>query len=367
MSGRLLLYGASGFSGSALAAALADLGEGIVLAGRDARKVAAVAEPLGLGWTSFGLEDAAALERALSGFGAVLHCAGPFQQTAAPMMRAAIRAGVDYLDIAGEWPVFQDAVELGPLAHSRGVMLLPGAGFSIVASDCLMALAAARVPHVRKLKIATSRSHLMSRGSVGTMLGLGGRETLVRRGGRLVPLPAASVAGIFDFGAGRTRALAVPWPDLVTGAISTAVEDIETYSEGGLAERVAWPLGARLLDASAGVAGDLVPRLLTALAPARPTPALLGQAGFALVVEAEDRWRRPSVLRLRTSDGYSFTTVSAAAIARRVLAGDRLPGFRTPSQQFGAEFVLGLGCATLDLVPRPRPGASMKGEAHAVH
>lgn len=367
MSGRLLLYGASGFSGSALAGALTDLGDGIVLAGRDARKVAAVAEPLGLSWTSFGLDDAVALDRALSGFAALLHCAGPFLQTAAPMMRAAIRAGVDYLDIAGEWPVFQDAVELGPLARSRGVMLLPGAGFSIVASDCLLALAAARVPHVRKLKIATSRSHLMSRGSVGTMLGLGGRQTLVRRGGKLVSLPAASVAGIFDFGAGRTRALAVPWPDLVTGAMSTGVEDIETYSEGGLAERMAWPLGARLLDASAGVAGDLVPRLLTALAPARPASALLGQAGFALVVEAEDRWRRPSVLRLRTSDGYSFTTVSAAAIARRVLAGDRQPDFRTPSQQFGAEFVLGLGCATLDLVPRPRPGAGVKGEAHAVH
>ena len=367
MSGRLLLYGASGFSGSALAAALSDLGDDLVLAGRDARKVAAVAEPLGLAWTSFALEEPRVLETALSGFSAVLHCAGPFQQTAAPMMRAAIRAGVDYLDIAGEWPVFQDAVELGPLARSRGVMLLPGAGFSIVASDCLLAMAAARVPHVRKLKIATSRSHLMSRGSVGTMLGLGGRETLVRRDGQLVSLPAASLAGIFDFGEGRTRALAVPWPDLVTGAISTDVAAIETYSEGGLAERLAWPLGARLLDASAGVAGDLVPRLLTALAPARPTPAQLGPGGFALVVEAEDRWRRPSVLRLRTTDGYSFTTISAAAIARRVLAGAREPGFRTPSLQYGADFVLGLGCATLDLVPRPRPGEAMKGEAHAVH
>ena len=367
MSGRLLLYGASGFSGSALAAALSDLRDGIVLAGRDARKVAAVAEPLGLAWTSFALEEPRVLETALSGFSAVLHCAGPFQQTAAPMMRAAIRVGVDYLDIAGEWPVFQDAVALGPLARSRGVMLLPGAGFSIVASDCLLALAAARLPHLRKLRLATSRSHLMSRGSVGTMLGLGGRETLVRRGGRLVSLPAASLSGIFDFGEGRTRALAVPWPDLVTGAISTGVEDIETYSEGGLAERLAWPIGARLLDASAGVAGDLVPRLLTALAPERPPAAALGQAGFALVVEAEDRWRRPSVLRLRTTDGYGFTTVSASAIARRVLAGERQPGFRTPSLQFGADFVLGLGCATLDLVPRARPGAALEGEAHAVH
>jgi saccharopine dehydrogenase (NAD+, L-lysine-forming) len=366
MSGRLLLYGASGFSGSALATALADLGEGLVLAGRDARKVAAVAEPLGLAWQAFGLGDAAALERALGGFSAVLHCAGPFCETAAPMMRAAIRAKADYLDIAGEWPVFRDAVELGTLARARGVMLMPGADFSIVASDCLLAMAAAAVPGARVLRIATSRSHLMSRGSVGTMLRLGGRETLVRRNGELVALPAASLAAIFDFGKGRSRALAVPWPDLVTGAISTGVETIETYSEGGLAERLAWPAGAWLLEAASGVAGNLVPRTLTALAPARPTAAALGDRGFALVAEAEDRWRRPTWLRMRTTDGYSFTTVSAAAVARRILAGDRQPGFRTPSAQFGADFALTLGCAKMEVSPRAR-GAGVGRTFHAVH
>ena len=36
----------------------------------------------------------------------VLHAAGPFEQTAAPMLAACLGAGAHYLDLSGEWPGF---------------------------------------------------------------------------------------------------------------------------------------------------------------------------------------------------------------------------------------------------------------------
>jgi short subunit dehydrogenase-like uncharacterized protein len=85
--------------------------------------------------------------------------------------------------------------------------------------------------------------------------------------------------------------------------------------------------------------------------PEAPSPGSLEDAGYCIVAEAEDRWRRTSALRLRIADGYSTTTETANAIVRRVLAGDRRPGFQTPGKLFGGRFVLKFA----DARPEPAP------------
>jgi short subunit dehydrogenase-like uncharacterized protein len=44
--------------------------------------------------------------------------------------------------------------------------------------------------------------------------------------------------------------------------------------------------------------------------------------------------------RLVTPESYSFTGVTAAAIARRALAGDVEAGFQTPARVYGSDLVL---------------------------
>jgi len=41
---------------------------------------------------------------------------------------------------------------------------------------------------------------------------------------------------------------------------------------------------------------------------------------------------------LDTVNGYTFTTIAAAEAGRRVLAGERRPGFQTPAILFGNGF-----------------------------
>ena len=48
------------------------------------------------------VSDPAALERAVAGSSAVINCTGPFLDTAIPIIEAAIRSRVHYLDVAAE-------------------------------------------------------------------------------------------------------------------------------------------------------------------------------------------------------------------------------------------------------------------------
>jgi short subunit dehydrogenase-like uncharacterized protein len=88
----LLVYGANGYTGGLIARRAAATGVPAVLAGRNGDAVAALAAELGRDHRVFALDDAPAVERALSGITVVLNCAGPFSRTAAPLVKACLRA-----------------------------------------------------------------------------------------------------------------------------------------------------------------------------------------------------------------------------------------------------------------------------------
>ena len=48
------------------------------------------------------VDDPDSLDRALAGAAAVINCAGPFAVTAGPVVEAALRAGIPYVDVAAE-------------------------------------------------------------------------------------------------------------------------------------------------------------------------------------------------------------------------------------------------------------------------
>src|SRR5689334_7095396 len=102
MRSGFLIYGATGFVGSAMARKAVQQGLRPVLGGRNAAMVEALAAPLGLECSVFRLEDPAAVDQALGKVAVVLHCAGPFSHTSQPMVDGCLRMGTHYLDITGE-------------------------------------------------------------------------------------------------------------------------------------------------------------------------------------------------------------------------------------------------------------------------
>jgi short subunit dehydrogenase-like uncharacterized protein len=345
---RLLIYGATGYTGKLFARHAAERGLAPILAGRNPEKLKAVAGPLGLEMRVAALDDSRGLRGILAGVGCVLHAAGPFSATAAPMLDACFDARAHYLDVTGEIGVFELCESLGAKAREAGLMLMPGVGFDVVPSDCLAAHVAARVPEPHTLRIAIDALGTPTRGTAKTSVEMLGAGCLVRRAGQIVALPAGSLQRDFDFGFGPTRCVAAPLGDLVTAWHSTRAEDVEIYLRGGLGMRAmlraSAPLGP-LLRARAVQRG--LKRLLDA-APEGPSDRERTSQRGHLVAEAIGANGETARARLDTPSGYQLTMLAGVEIARRTLAGEAKPGYQTPATAFGADFVLGLDCVRTD-------------------
>ena len=281
-----------------------------------------------------------------------MHAAGPFVVTAPPMLEACLRARTHYLDVSGELPVFQEAIGRDSDALRAGVMLMPGAAWSVVATDCLTAHVAQRLPAAKYLRLGMTQSRLYSRGTARSAFGLMSAEVIIRRNGRLTSVPIGRLERTFDFGEGERTSMALSWPDAVSAYHTTGIPNIEAYMEVGAAARVLAPLTARIGEAFQLPVLRPLLRLSAALLPEGPAEAARKLAQPVIVAEVEDAWRRVIRARLTTVDGYDFTALAAVAIAKRVLAGEFEPGFQTPGRVYGADFVLGIDGATrIDLDP----------------
>jgi len=340
MASEFMLYGATGFVGEAAARLAVQSGLRPVLAGRDAPKLERQAAGLGVEYRVFRLDDSAAMERALGSVPVVLHCAGPFRNTSGPMAEACLRTGTHYLDLTGEIPVFEALAARDADARARGIMLLPGAGFDVVPTDCIAMHLKQRLPSATHLALAFE-----SEGPAGLppgtqrtaieMIPYGNR---VRREGRL-EIPRRSLPSrMIDFGRGPVRADWLAWGDVCTAYRSTGIPNIDDYWVQPEAAR-------RLLK----LAGHLRP--LFELAVVRnfvmrgvkpgPTPLECAQTVTHVWGEVRDEEQRRVVSRLHGPEaGVLWTTRAALAVVRKVLAGESPPGFQTPALAYGADFVL---------------------------
>jgi short subunit dehydrogenase-like uncharacterized protein len=347
---RFLLYGANGYTGNLIAREAVRRGLRPLLAGRTAQAVRQLAEELGTDHRAFALEDAAALDDALRATGVVLHCAGPFAHTWKPMAEACLRTGAHYLDITGEIEVFEALAARGEEARQKGVMLLPGAGFDVVPSDCLAAHLKRRLPTATHLALAIASSSRMSRGTATTVVEGLWRGGMVRRGGVLRKVPSAWKTRVLDLGRGPQKAITIPWGDVATAWHSTGIPNIEVYMVAPTATRVA----AKLLRPLGCLVGThLVQRFLKKrihAGPAGPTEEERAKGWSVLWGEVTDAAGNRAVSLLRGPDGYTFTVLAALRVLERVLAGQAPAGFQTPALAYGPDLVLDVeGVERIDL------------------
>lgn len=99
----VVVYGAPGHTGRFIVAELRRRGLTPIVSGRSSARLEALAAEWGdVEARPAGVDDLAALDRALAGAAAVINCAGPFAVTGGPVVEAALRAGIGYVDVAAE-------------------------------------------------------------------------------------------------------------------------------------------------------------------------------------------------------------------------------------------------------------------------
>jgi len=230
---RVTVFGAYGHTGRFIVAELLRRGWTPVLAGRDAAKLDAFGAmyPL-LERRVATIDDAASLDRALAGAVATINAAGPFLDTATPLVDAALRARAHYLGLTAEQQSVLDTFERhGSAARDAGIVVLPGMAFYGGLADLLATSAIGDWPQADAIDVAVALDSWHP--TLGTRLT--GRRNHHRRrviaNGRLDFLPDPPPTRDWPFAApfGTQPAVALPFSETITISRHLAVRELHSY------------------------------------------------------------------------------------------------------------------------------------------
>ncbi|MGH3874090.1 MAG: saccharopine dehydrogenase family protein [Pseudonocardiaceae bacterium] len=211
MTARIVLLGATGYTGRRTAQAMVRRGLRPVLAGRSAARLASLAGRLGqLDVAPADVGDAASVRALIEPGDVLVSTVGPFRWLGEAALRATIDAAAIYLDSTGE-PSFIRRVfeEFGPLAEQTGASLVTAFGYDYVPGNLAGALAlrsaggAVHRVEVGYLITGVGRAQVISRGTFASLVATATEPAFVWRGG-IRAEPTGSRMRTFSVG-GRDR------------------------------------------------------------------------------------------------------------------------------------------------------------------
>ena len=211
------VYGATGHTGRFVVREAVRRDLPVVAVGRDAARLDDSVPP-SVPRRVAGIADANSLEKAFAECAVVVNCAGPFLDTAAPVARAALRAGCHYLDVTAEQPSAQATfAKLDAPAREAGRVVTPAAGFYGGLAD-LLATAMARSGDIDEITVAIALDRWWP--TAGTRK-TGDRNKvprLVVTNGRLVTLAPSSETVEWSFSPplGTQRMVELPFSEIIT-------------------------------------------------------------------------------------------------------------------------------------------------------
>jgi short subunit dehydrogenase-like uncharacterized protein len=351
ITSRILLYGAYGYTGRLAAELAASKKLDVVLAGRNGDALAPLGERLRLPTRVLGLADTKRLSHALEDIGCVVHMAGPFATTSGPMLSACLATQTNYIDITGEIEVFEAMWSRKEEIQRAGISVVPGAGFDVVPTDCLVAYVAGKLERPSSLVIALRGLETASQGTLRTAIHQVSKPALCRRMGAIVALEDPSPRWI-DFGWGDEPCVPVSWGDVATAFRSTGAGDITVYFRPTNLLRSANILGKLLGPFLRSPTGQRALAAVIRRFPEGPSQVERSRHRATIWAEATDCSGRSFKATASTPDPYDFTANSALEISCRISSRSAL-GLVTPSQAFGADFFLSLpGCSRADISSR---------------
>jgi short subunit dehydrogenase-like uncharacterized protein len=364
MAERIVVFGATGYTGDLTARALVERGARPVLAARNESRVQALAQELGgLDWA---VADVASPDtvRALVERGDVLvSTVGPFVRWGGPAVEAAIAAGAHYLDSTGEGAFIREVFDrYGGGAQAADCGLVTAFGYDWVPGNLAGALAlrdageaATRVEigYFAPGTGAGSASGGTRASSAGVMLS----PAYGWRDGRLVDERVAARTRSFEVRPGRTApAVSVASSEhLALPRIHDGLREVDVYLGwfGPASEpmRIASMLMEPVLNIP-GVRGaleDLVEHVVKG-STGGPDEAARGKTSSLVIAEAFDAaGERLAEVRLEGANVYDLTA-GFLAWGAQTAAGGGLQGTGAlgPVDAFGLD-ALEAGCAEAGL------------------
>lgn len=343
---RILIYGAYGYTGKLVVNEAMRKGLKPTVSGRDFKQLEQLAEETGLEFLTLPLDKEEVLCSALEHFDVVIHCAGPFSETAEPMVQACIASKCHYLDITGEYEVFEMILKHDKGAKEAGVMLLPGAGFDVVPSDCLAAYLKSQLPSATQLTLAFAGLGAgISRGTMKTMVQNAHAGQKFRDGGLLKERKAGSSVRTIDYGEFQQLSVGISWGDISTAYFSTGIPNIEVLT-GTTPKQIkqmkrmykfGWLVKTGI--AQSYLQGKIDKNV------SGPGYEKRAESPMFLWGQVQDGQQTVEA-RLTTPNGYTLTALTSIHIAHKIMDGDFKTGYQTPSTAYGEDLILEIeGCS----------------------
>jgi short subunit dehydrogenase-like uncharacterized protein len=333
VAGRIVLFGATGYTGDLTARALVNRGAKPVLAARNRGRVETLAAELG------GLESAVAdverpdsIRELLEEGDVLISTVGPFTRWGEPAVRAAIASGAHYLDSTGEAPFVRDVFErYGPEARSAGSGLITAFGYDFVPGNLAGALALREAgPAAVRIDVAYFMGgrvgpKAMSGGTRASAAAALASPSFAFLDGRLVTERGARRVRRFDvngrarptisFGASENFTLGRLHPTLRDvgtwlgwfGPLSRPLQVMSAITEGALKI----PGYQRLLEAAVGK--------VTGSSGGPDASARAGVGSIILAIASDAAGQPLAEVRLVGVNGYDFTAEILAWAARQTV------------------------------------------------
>ena len=372
MTGRVILFGATGFTGRLTAEVMTRAGMAPVLAGRSPEALVALTGDLaGLGpidapptWQDADVTDPESVRALVHGPEDVLvTTVGPFAELGRVAIDAAIDAGCSYVDSTGESTFIRQVFEQdGPRAAESGARLLTAFGYDYVPGNLAGGLAirdarnAGRIPTVVEVGYFVRGGMALSSGTRASAAGMITAKPFSLRNGHVVETRGS--VRTFDVEGRHLDAMPIGASEhFALPRLDPGVRDVSV----GLGWAGRWTRSAHAMGSAVGAAVQ-VPGLGSILS--RATRAASGSTTGA-GPDAATRAKARTVVAARCLDGvgrevsrvtvegpspYDLTAELLAWGAAMLLTGHASgPGALGPVDAFGLE-ALEQGCADIGLI-----------------
>ena len=341
----VLLFGATGYTGSLTAHALAERGADFAIAGRDRGKLEALSQATGNPEVRIArVGDVAALVDASRDVKVLVTCVGPFVELGWTAVEAAVEARVHYVDSTGEGVFIERLIgRFDERARRAGIALAPAMAFDEIPADVATTLAAEGLAEPEVVVTYALPSH----GSLGTVRSAlrivastgpwveDGRQVMVGPGQRrrwapmpppLGPRPSVS----FPFALGHLAPLHL------------ALRSFTLYTTIDGPQRVALKLGAPVLRAlgAAPPASRLIDKVAKLVQSSEgPDERQRTLSRWTILAEARSgpRWKN---VALSGADPYGLSAdLLAACSVEMAKPGFEGAGVVAPVQAVGLDFL----------------------------
>ncbi len=343
----IVIYGASGHTGTLIAQALQEQGLDFAMAGRNESRLQRAADSASIHTPDLRvarIDQPNALRELFADADVVINCAGPFGQIGHLVIEAALDADAHYLDITGEQEYVRSCYEtFESAARHAGRVIVNACAFEVALGDWAAHLAAQalEVDTVDSLSICYAIDRLSP--TKGTQLSI--LEALGKQGfrwdeGRWIRVTPGSDRIEMEYPQpfGPRLALSFPSAEVITVPRHVQVNQLQTYMSIGQdtpAIRAASMIAPVVSPFLSPLLGPLLRSSLGSIAEstirsADPT-APIDSGRFAIVAQATAR-QRSARCALSGEDIYAVTAGIVALFAERLQNEGSLSGVLTPSE-----------------------------------